>query len=84
MNYAIYEKAKKAGDKAYKQAVSKGHHPYLPVLDEIIDRENISGEVSLGLIDVPLDRIVGTATAGRTQAFASNFMPIMEIGRAHV
>ncbi|MCI6915383.1 MAG: BMP family ABC transporter substrate-binding protein [Lachnospiraceae bacterium] len=77
MSLALYEKAKKSGDKAYKEAISKGNHPYLPVLDDIINREDIVGDVNLGLVNIPLDRVVGTATAGRTQAFAKNFMPIM-------
>lgn len=77
MSYEIYEKAKKLGDKAFKAAIAKGQHPYLPVLENIIGREELRGEVSLGLIDVPLDRVVGTATEARTQSFASNFMPIM-------
>ncbi len=73
-----YEKAKKLGEKAYKLALFKGQHPYLPVLDDIIEKESVQGEVSLGLVDVPLDRVIGTSTAGRTQAFANNFMPILD------
>lgn len=77
MSLVIYEKAKKRGDKAYKAAVANGRHPYLLVLDDIISKEDIRGDVSLGLVDVPLDRVVGTSTAARTEAFAENFMPIM-------
>ena len=78
MPYELYEKARKQGEKAYKNAVSKGRYPYLPVLDDIIDKESIASDVSLGLVDVPIERIVGTSTSGRTQSFASNFMPIMD------
>ena len=77
MPYEMYEKARKQGEKAYKSAVSKGRYPYLPVLDDILDKESIASDVSLGLVDVPIERIVGTSTAGRTQTFASNFMPLM-------
>ena len=78
MSIELYEKARKLGLKAYKASVSKGRYPYLPVLDDIIDRDFILSDVSLGLVDIPLDRVVGTSTAGRTQAFASNFMPLMD------
>ena len=79
MSYVIYEKARKLGEKAYREAVSHGRPPYLPVLDEMVSREEIRGEVSLGLVSIPLNRVVGTATAGRTNAFASNFMPVLDM-----
>ena len=79
MSYLIYEKARKLGEKAYREAVSHGKSPYLPVLDEMIGREDIRGEVNLGLVNIPLERVVGTATSGRTTAFAQNFMPILDM-----
>ena len=33
--------------------------------------------VELGLIEIPIDKIVGAKTKGRTNAFAANFMPLM-------
>lgn len=78
MSKEIYDRARKLGIKAYKKDVSKGRYPYLPVLDDIIDNVDISSDVSLGLVDIPLERVVGTSNAGRTQAFASNFMPLMD------
>ncbi|MCR5542736.1 MAG: BMP family ABC transporter substrate-binding protein [Eubacterium sp.] len=78
MSLELYEKARKMGLKAYKQDVSKQKQPYLPVLDELINKDDVSSDVSLGLVDIPLDRVVGTSNAGRTQAFASNFMPLMD------
>ena len=78
MSYNDYEKAQKAGLKAFKTAVSKGENEYLPVLDEILEDVEIVGEVSLGLVQVPLDRVVGTSNVGRTYAFANNFMPILD------
>ncbi|MCR5212962.1 MAG: BMP family ABC transporter substrate-binding protein [Eubacterium sp.] len=78
MSKDLYEKAKKLGLKAYRTNVSEGKYPFLPVLDDIINKDYISRDVNLGLVNIPLDRVIGTSTAGRTQAFASNFMPIME------
>lgn len=79
MSYVEYEKAEKLGQKAYRAAVHNGCHPYLPVLDEILSVADIKGEVNLGLIQIPLDRVVGTSTVGRTYAFANNFMPILDM-----
>ncbi|MGN0152684.1 MAG: BMP family ABC transporter substrate-binding protein [Wujia sp.] len=78
MSYVEYEKAQKAGLKAFKAAVAKGENEYLPVLDEILEGVDIQGEVNLGLVQIPLDRVVGTSNVGRTYAFANNFMPILD------
>lgn len=72
-----YMGALKQGRRQYQSAVMKGEYPYLPVLDEILANTDIVSEVSLGIIDVPLEKIVGTKTQGRTQAFANNFMPLL-------
>ena len=78
MSYVEYEKAQKLGLKAFKNAVSKGENEYLPVLDEILEGVDIVGEMSLGIVQIPLDRIVGTSNVGRTYAFANNFMPLLD------
>lgn len=75
-----YQEALKLGRKEYKSSVAKGRFPYLPVLDEIINNDMIQTEKYLGLMNIPLDHVVGTSTMGRTQAFADNFMPILDYG----
>ncbi|MBC7958459.1 MAG: BMP family ABC transporter substrate-binding protein, partial [Vallitaleaceae bacterium] len=54
-----------------------GWNPYLPHVDALISRDEIVSEVSLGLIEIPLKKIKGTRTSGRSTAFAPNFMPIL-------
>ncbi len=78
MSFAEYEKAQKLGLKALKNAVAKGENEYLPVLDEILKDVDIQSEISLGLVQIPLDRVVGTSNFGRTTAFANNFMPLLD------
>ena len=72
-----YSRALKSGKAAYRKALSRGKYPYLPALDEIVDNRNVRTEEPLGLVSIPLEQIVGTKTAGRQAAFASNFMPLM-------
>lgn len=72
-----YAGALRLGRKQYQAALSKGEYPYLPVLDDILANTDIVSEVSLGVMDVPLERVVGTKTKGRTEAFASDFMPLL-------
>ncbi len=78
MDYQAYEQALKLGEKAYRNALSRGKYPYLPALDDILDRVEVLTEEKLGLVDIPLEKIVGTKTAGRQNAFAVNFMPLMK------
>lgn len=73
-----YQEALKLGKKEYKACVARGRFPYLPVLDDILSREEIRTEQNMGLIQIPLDFVVGTSTMGRTYSFAANFMPILE------
>jgi len=80
MSMFHYAGAQKLGRKKYQEAVSRGEYPYLTALDDLLSNTEIVSEVNLGIQDVPLDKIVGTKTRGRTQAFASNFMPILKEG----
>ena len=72
-----YQKALRAGTRNHRQCVHSGTYPFLQILDEILPAYKTAGVVELGLIDIPMDKIVGTKTKGRTNAFASNFMPLM-------
>lgn len=74
----IYEQAYKIGKVAWNQKVSQEHSGYLIALDNIIDPSDIAAEFNLGIIDIPIDDIVGTYTYSRSVSFASNFMPIMK------
>ncbi len=74
---AEYYRAMRMGEKASRSEQAKGHYPYLPALDGFLQNSDVKTEISLGLVDIPLDLIVGTKTVGRSNAFAPNFMPLM-------
>ena len=78
MSKTDYSNAHKLAVRDYRFRVAKGEYPYLPVLDDILRSTSIAGESNLGLVDIPLDFIVGTSTAGRTNSFSSNFLPLLE------
>ena len=80
MSITEYSIALKRGQKAYRQDVAEGRQPYLKVLDEILAFTRTVGETDLGLVEIPIERIVGSKSVGRTRAFASNFMPLLESG----
>ncbi len=78
MNSNIYFKARREGLKAYSAAIAEHRDPYLPVLQDKLPNLNQMDRLSLGIQAVPLDRVIGTVTQGRSYAFANNFMPILE------
>lgn len=73
-----YEKAYKSAKKNYQKQIAKGEYPYLPVLDDIVAAKDIAKEENIGLVQIPAHLIVGTAYAGRTTSFDSNFMPLLD------
>lgn len=78
MSMQDYEKAYKLGKKEYQTRLMEGKRPTLKVLDEILPSKGSYSEVPLGLVQIPLDQIVGTKTDSRSNAFARNFMPILK------
>ena len=78
MALAEYMKAYKLGKKEYQARILQEQNPTLPVLDEILPTRGTFSEVPLGLVQIPMDQIVGTKTEGRSNAFAANFMPILK------
>ena len=66
-----YEKALSIGKKEGKTPL---------ILDNILKEQKIltPKEIPLGLVQIPLELIVGTKTEGRANAFSKNFYPIIE------
>ena len=73
-----YRKALAMGQKEARWHKSHGFSPYLPVLDEILAEEETCGEVDLGLVEIPLDLIVGTEFSGRSLSFSHSFKPLLD------
>ncbi len=80
MSKTEYGKARKRAQKTYRNQLLKGTYPYLQALDDIVSFAGIASEVDLGLVEIPLDAIAGTKTSGRQNAFASDFMPLLDDG----
>ena len=78
MPETYYKEALKLAQKEYRADVAAGRSPFLPALDEQISSETTSAGIDLGLVQIPIDQIAGTKTKGRSSAFASNFMPLLE------
>ncbi|MBE5799555.1 MAG: BMP family ABC transporter substrate-binding protein [Clostridiales bacterium] len=73
-----YLRAQKKGMKLTHALQAKGEDTALPVLSEIVPELNRLTQIPLGLVQISLDQVEGTATRGRTTAFARNFMPLLD------
>lgn len=77
MSMEAYQAANKQAQKAYRAAMNKGEYPYLSALDDFLPYERTAGEKYIGVIEIPLNLVAGTKTAGRRNSFAHNFMPLL-------
>lgn len=78
MSLEDYVKAYKMGKREYHSRMFRGENPNLEVLEKIMPEKGSYSEMPLGIEQIPASQIVGTKTEGRKNAFASNFMPILE------
>lgn len=75
----VYLEALKIGKHAWNQKILHGESGYLRTLDSMLQKGDVVTEYPLGLVEIPIHKIVGTYTHGRSISFADNFMPIMDI-----
>ena len=68
-----YEKALKEGMREYRECIQKKVSPSPIVLDDILEPEAAETSINVGLVDIPIDRIVGVKNAGRISAFTPTF-----------
>ncbi len=73
-----YQKARKLGQREVAQRLHQHEPPYLPALDEIVESLDTLDRTSLGILSIPVSKIVGTVNRQRANAFAANFMPLLD------
>ena len=75
-----YSRARREGLRVYQAAIQANADPYLPVLEEKVPNLSSLSRLSLGIMPIPLDRVIGSVSRGRSYAFAEGFLPILEAG----
>ena len=71
-----YAAALRRGQKEYKDLLAAGKNPHPAVLDEILGDKVSSSTQTVGLVEIPVERIVGTRSAGRITTFSPSFSPL--------
>ncbi|MBQ7230018.1 MAG: BMP family ABC transporter substrate-binding protein [Oscillospiraceae bacterium] len=72
-----YQKALKLGQKEVRECQAKGRSVNPEVLHQVAGELAADKSISVGLVEIPANRIVGTKTAGRISAFSPGFMPLL-------
>ncbi|MBQ4474071.1 MAG: BMP family ABC transporter substrate-binding protein [Lachnospiraceae bacterium] len=75
-----YQKARRLGEREAARRTALKQNPYLPALSEILGENAAVSTIPVGTFEIPADRIIGTRTLGRQNAFAANYMPLLEPG----
>ncbi len=77
---AAYESARKQARTQFFSAITQGRSGHLPTLDSILRNAEIASEIDLGLVDIPIRKIIGTITHSRSLSFSENFRPLSKEG----
>lgn len=73
-----YIKARKLGEKEIKARTSKGEYPFVTALDDVAPGVDALARRPVGIMEIPVELIVGTKTCARQNSFAANFMPVLD------
>ena len=74
-----YLQALRLGQRELKTLTAAGKNPYPEVLDEVLKDMKAETVVEVGLVEIPMDQVVGIRSAGRTSAFTAGFRPLLSV-----
>ena len=75
-SWGVYRKAHKNGKRSVRKMVRQGSDPYLLSLDSVVNDDMIADRVSLGVMDIPTEAIVGVATPDKRELYSHDFLPL--------
>ena len=73
-----YQKARRLAQKEIRELRSQGKETEPFVLDAILGETYTATTQEIGIVNIPIRRIVGTKTAGRISAFSPGFLPLLD------
>lgn len=71
-----FQSALKRGQREYAKNKAEGVSGHLPSLEGLLKDMEIVANVQLGVIEIPLKKVIGSYSNSRRIAFAKNFMPV--------
>lgn len=73
-----YGRALRQGQREMRDIAARHGQAHPVVLDQILEGKKSEGTQLLPVMDIPMDRIRGTVSAGRITAFTPSFRPLLE------
>ena len=62
-----------------KRMVRRGAEMTLPVFESVLEKTKVAGEVDLGVVEIPVNQIVGIVSDSDRENYASDFLPLPSI-----
>lgn len=75
-SWYVYHRAHRAGQKETRRLFRKGTDPYLKVMDSVIDPSMSADSIILGVMDIPIDKIVGITDKEKSRLYTYDFLPL--------
>ena len=72
-----YAQALRRGNREYRELNAAGRNPHPVVLDELVEDHEALPHQEVGAVEIPVQYIVGTKSAGRITAFTASFRPLL-------
>ena len=74
-----YTQALRLAQRELKALTAAGKDPYPEVLDDVLKGIKTESVVDIGIVEIPMELVVGIRSAGRTSAFTAGFRPLLPI-----
>ena len=74
-----YTQALRLAQRELKSLAAAGKPLYPLVLDEVLKDMKPETVVDVGIVEIPVEQVVGIRSAGRTSAFTAGFRPLLPL-----
>ena len=74
-----YTQALRLAQRELKALTAAGKDPYPEVLDDVLKGIKTESVVDIGIVEIPMELVVGIRSAGRTSAFTAGFRPLLPV-----
>ena len=51
----VYNRAQRSGMRDYREKTAAGKYPYLPAVDELLEKTDTESQIPLGTIEIQMD-----------------------------
>ena len=74
-----YADSQNRAKRALRKATAKGSDVKLPVLNDILDRSKMADIVELGIVEIPVNQIVGVGIDTDSDIYTRDFLPLPSV-----